>query len=342
MLTCRAGACDMKQTNEYSGVDLVKWLMALCVIALHTEPLHAVCEGIGLSMYYSVVDCAVPYFFIASGFFLGLKLKRKPDSSLSAIKSMLIRMLGLYAVWSVVYLPLAIADYVAGGLTPVQAVINYVIWFFAVGEHYNSWMLWYLLATIYALVYVWLCTRWNIAVEKQVCLGAIVTLVVLILRLVTSAQDVLPVQSEQLLRLMELGGQNGRLVFGFFYIPLGMLLAKHPMQRQKSIVIMVTAFLLSCLCMKREIKAFLVIPCAMSLFSWSAQLHLPTRMLWYRLRKHSTVIYFIHMYVWTAYYMLVYRGKIFGPDSFVVTAVVSEIIACIWCLMVEKQNKQAI
>ena len=45
------------------------------------------------------------------------------------------------------------------------------------------------------------------------------------------------------------------------------------------------------------------------------------------MRKMSTMIYFIHMYIWTAFYMLAYGEKTYGCTSFVVTTLISSAIA---------------
>ena len=44
----------------------------------------------------------------------------------------------------------------------------------------------------------------------------------------------------------------------------------------------------------------------------------------------STIIYLIHMYVWTIYYVFAYDGKTFGIDSFIYTSIVSLIISIIY------------
>lgn len=45
------------------------------------------------------------------------------------------------------------------------------------------------------------------------------------------------------------------------------------------------------------------------------------------MRKTSTYIYLIHMYVWTIYYMIAYGQKTYGIDCFLVTSIVSIVIS---------------
>lgn len=54
------------------------------------------------------------------------------------------------------------------------------------------------------------------------------------------------------------------------------------------------------------------------------------------MRKISTIVYFIHMYAWTGYYMLVYGTKTYGIDTFIATSVISVLISGAWILIKSK------
>ena len=62
-------ALASKQASNNS-IDLVKLLMAVCVVAIHTEPLINCNNSFVQSICDSIVRCAVPFFFLASGFLL--------------------------------------------------------------------------------------------------------------------------------------------------------------------------------------------------------------------------------------------------------------------------------
>lgn len=76
------------------------------------------------------------------------------DSDISPAKKQLIKIIKLYVKWSAIYLPLAIYDYWHTGISPLKAVILYIRNFLLGGMHYNSWQLWYLLSTIYGLLFI--------------------------------------------------------------------------------------------------------------------------------------------------------------------------------------------
>lgn len=62
--------------KNYCGIDLIKFFMAIIVVAIHTHPLEHCSNEILIRIYNSIVSSAVPFFFISSGFLLGSKLKK--------------------------------------------------------------------------------------------------------------------------------------------------------------------------------------------------------------------------------------------------------------------------
>ena len=48
--------------------------MAIAGVAIHTHPLENCTSGDLLKIYEIMVNMAVPFFFLASGYFLGMKM----------------------------------------------------------------------------------------------------------------------------------------------------------------------------------------------------------------------------------------------------------------------------
>lgn len=69
---------------------------------------------------------------------------------------------------------------------------------------------------------------------------------------------------------------------------------------------------------------------AIGLFGIVKSINLPDATIYPYMRKMSTVIYFIHMYVWSFYYKIVYGEKTYGMDSFLATALISLVISGIY------------
>ena len=166
-------------TRKYNAIDLWKFIMAFFVVALHVNPL----EGCTITVVNRMYDCfaamAVPFFFLAAGFLLAKKLQYpiQYEESDQIIKGYIKRMLKLYLMWSVVYFPLAVFHYMVEKRRPLTAVLAYIRGLVFVGEHYNSWQLWYLLSTIYALLFVLLLLKNKQSIERIACIGFVIFLI---------------------------------------------------------------------------------------------------------------------------------------------------------------------
>jgi len=56
--------------KKYNSIDIVKWIMAIFVIAIHTHPFNNIDNDIFLLIYNYIMKSAVPFFFMASSFLL--------------------------------------------------------------------------------------------------------------------------------------------------------------------------------------------------------------------------------------------------------------------------------
>lgn len=58
-------------TRRYNSLDILKIIMAVCVIATHTQPLYGYNNEIVTRLYDSIVGIANPIFFLSTGFLIG-------------------------------------------------------------------------------------------------------------------------------------------------------------------------------------------------------------------------------------------------------------------------------
>ena len=110
----------MKQV--YNGVDIVKFLGALCVMTY-----HALASAFGLEwrwflLEHSIFRLAVPFFFVASGFFLGKKVRKNPEKRRAYFGAYLKRLAFLYAVWGSPAIALDLAYGINDGMSILQAL----------------------------------------------------------------------------------------------------------------------------------------------------------------------------------------------------------------------------
>lgn len=328
---------------NYNSIDLGKFVMALCVIAIHTYPLQNCTNPVILAVYDSFMEAAVPFFCLATGYLLAVRMQWPYHSqeSIEVIRNYLFKIIKLYFIWSAIYFPLAIYEYIVTGRPVMLSVINYVQGLVFIGEHYNSWMLWYLLSAIYALVFILICLRCRVSPYMILVAGIIFLFIGAGLDVLMTSEAVLPVFLQQLQKIISYTIANGRILRVAFYIPCGMVLARKKTNLWISGIVFFAAFAGRCLIGSVFIKSILVAVYAVALFAVTVRINLKNSEWYPILRKMSTVMYFIHMYVWTFYYFIMYMhlGKTnYGADSFFVTTVICLAIACAYICIRDKDG----
>ena len=149
------------QKSNSLTIDICKFLGAYMVVAIHTTPWNLFGTGAFNTVYLNFIYCAVPCFFMASGYLLAGRMEwpLTAKDNLPKVAHAFFKMLKLYLLWSLAYLPLAIFDYRRSGLGVREAAIRYIKGLVFSGEHYGSWMLWYMISAIYALGIIYLLLK---------------------------------------------------------------------------------------------------------------------------------------------------------------------------------------
>lgn len=65
-----------RSKKVYSSVDIAKLIFCLCIVCLHAQDYYTFQSDIVWFIRQFVFRTAVPFFFVASGYFLGIKLKK--------------------------------------------------------------------------------------------------------------------------------------------------------------------------------------------------------------------------------------------------------------------------
>ena len=183
------------------------------------------------------------------------------------------------------------------------------------GQQYNSWMLWYLLATVYGFALLWI--MYHFLWKAQWISGTMLLLFLLgawiddlacggstglIWKLVTKARDII--------------GEE-RIFSGGIYLYLGILLASQ--KRRSSLVwcgvIFVTGFVgeMLILGMAGNICLLLV---STALFSLILSIQLKDRPCYGVMCHMSTMIYFTHLMVWEVFLHPCLRHENRGASAF--------------------------
>ena len=133
----------------FKGIHAMKLIMAYLVVAIHTTDWSLM----------GLLDTAVPFFFLVSGFFLFRKLGGTRAEDLTVIRSWIGKTLQMYLLWTLIYLPFTFIGFHRDGLPLTSAIALFLRNLVLVGENYLSWPLWYLLAMVWGGILIWLM-RW--------------------------------------------------------------------------------------------------------------------------------------------------------------------------------------
>lgn len=325
-------------------LDLVKFLMAICVVAIHTNPLEHVESKMVLSVYDTVVSLAVPFFFLCSGYLAARKMNGDFNSRENAgiVKKTLMRILKMYLVWSLIYFPLAVYGYRLSGSSVKDSIIDYIKGLVFVGEHYNSYPLWYLLSTVYACLFILIIYKLGGSHKTVVGLGFAVVLIAFATSHLVAFEGNLPKVLDLYASVVRHTTINGRIFFGLFYFPFGMSLGKKEIPLPIAIILFAAGFIGRCIFIDNIFISYIfLLMCSVGFFSLVLRVNLKDSKVFFSLRKSSTIVYLIHMYVWTAFYLLVYHQKEFGAIPFAATAALSIMISYLYIFAVKKQRNKA-
>lgn len=134
--------------TQIIGFDILKLILALLVVAIHCW-VESYSKGL-----YSVCILAVPCFFIMSGFLL-----EKHSDSITHYRRYIRKVLQMYIVWVLVYLPFSIYEMFVSGKPYSESLYWYARNVFISGDLYQGWQLWYLLALLQVSITVYLLRK---------------------------------------------------------------------------------------------------------------------------------------------------------------------------------------
>lgn len=138
--------------RNYS-IDLIKFFAILSVLVIHIFPKD---NQIGLFILDNVSRFAVPFFFTASGYFFGKKMKNNRDSK-RAFTRYIIKLLKLYLCWLFFYIVIDVLMTSIGTGNPRRELKEYINHFtfpdlVYYGKGTSGYQLWFLTALIWSFV----------------------------------------------------------------------------------------------------------------------------------------------------------------------------------------------
>ena len=137
------------------AIDIFKFIVAILVITIHTEPLAEISETADFILVHIIARVAVPFFIVCTGFFIGKRIIFESNriSNLKEARIVILKsswkIFKLYLICSLIYLILSIPNWIATGWFSIKAFIDWGISFFLYGSYFH---LWYLMEVCYALL----------------------------------------------------------------------------------------------------------------------------------------------------------------------------------------------
>lgn len=128
--------------TQYRGIDVLKFIMALFVVVVHTHPLYKINDALNFLTADVMARTAVPFFFVVTGFLLEKKIGSANVSTKEVVGGYMRKILGLYFIWTIIYLPIIICDKILDSEESlVYCLFTVVRDFLFVGSYSHLWYL---------------------------------------------------------------------------------------------------------------------------------------------------------------------------------------------------------
>ena len=198
----------------YPRIDKARWLLAYLILVIHFRPLSAFDPSVDFASAQVVARIAVPFYFMATGFFIDYAQKDK-------VKAWLKNILRLTLIWSMIYLPFRLSSYFSGQANILMDILH-------LGIHVH---LWYLPASIFAVMSLGYLLK-HISIRKILFLGFTLYVIGLFGDAYYGFSSFLGIETwvDAYLTLFETT-RNG-LFFGLFFVSLGHAFRLKPLNIQ--------------------------------------------------------------------------------------------------------------
>lgn len=301
------------RATGYAGVDLARFLCALLVIGIHVYPFgntgDAVLSELNFLTQVWLGRLSVPFFFLCSGFFLFRGSDFRPDK----VRTYLKKLLRLYLLWTVLYLPLIFSQIIlVHPQGPGAGLLRVIRDLFLRGSYHH---LWYLHGALVAVAIVGFLREKGISFGKMLPFALVLFLAGLPTQtyfgILMRLRERLPFvwMIWEIYEQLFVTVRNG--VFeGFLYVALGAWLGESGFRLSsgKALAGFLTSMALALaeLLVSRHLRwmreydlFFFQIPAAFFLFCLASQLKLKESTCWPHLRSLANITYFTHVWVYT-------------------------------------------
>lgn len=335
----------MGKKRQYNGLDVVKVCLAVLVASRHMIQIFYPAESkwrLVIGAWLS--NLAVPVFFITAGFFLFSKTERQsPGEGRVSVLKYCKRIVKLYLLWSVIYLPIDYLNWVNGGRQEgAAAILNYLQSFFFCS---TTVQLWYLPALAVAVILVWAAYCKGLKVWQILAVGGILFAVGCISDNWYFNQR-LPMGLQRLLGLYFryfMTVRNG-VFYGVFFVALGLWFAKN--KREIPLLCSLAGTAVFVALMLWEVRrcsntnmVFASAPAAFCLFAAASSIRWKDRQIYIRLRVVSEWVYLSHVYFFHLYAITAGWNPLPATKKGITVSILVPMLLFAWCMACLSERK---
>ncbi len=290
--------------KSYNGLDLFKFIMAIFVVILHAQPMSDISYNVNYALSYGLTRLAVPFFFVASGFLLYRKMDL--DSlNVAKIRQYLRHIIRLYAIWTVIYLPIVVYSMLKSDKNIWREVLVFMRNTIVSGSYFQ---LWFLQALVVVAIIVSALIYFRISAKRIfIVTGFLYAVALLGMGYYWIFDYFFPEGSMgyslfHLLKKVFVTPRNG-IFFApiFFFMGAYFSRCNVVVKNVKSIILGLFVGLMLEVMLgsfygfngKSDVYIFLV-PLTFYVFCYARNLRLPDSPIWIYLRKQSMYIFYIH------------------------------------------------
>jgi serine/alanine racemase len=342
-ISTKALSLSENRTKHYNCIDLIKFICALFVVSIHVSPFASYNSFINYGLKNYIARIAVPFFFVASGYFLFRKTSYERFDKKIAL-TYVRRIFRIYVIWTIIYFPWVLKNSILVDEIGIRhGFLNWMKHFFLTGSFSH---LWYLNATIIATLILIFCISKKIRIKTIMCIATVLYVVGLIPQTYSILLNplcnikVVWMFLDGLQRTIETT-RNG-LFFGFLFMGIGMVFAYKPivMKYRTAVVgfgvsmmlFLIEAFAVNELGWARENDMYIcLVPVVFFLFYIVSHIEIKDNLIYTHLRKLGSLIFYLHLFIYYSMenilsYIGINNSLIYYGIIVLITIIVSECI----------------
>lgn len=324
----------MKENNM---INITKFILSIFVIAIHTH-LSSNFDNYYIVRFIDIItQIAVPFFFITTGYFIGIKIFTKNKLNNQA-ESVIIKnrnkLLKLYIIFTIIYFPLSLIEYFSNGNSLIFNILLYIRGFVFVGQHFNSYMLWYLLSGFYGLLLIQLLLKKK-NLNLILIVGVILFLIGIGIDLLVLNESIFNGCWHYVIKLITLVIPDGRILTSVLFFTIGIYISQNKIKTNNLIIMLLLLLMILIqffvnIYISKIINVFVCTGLFILIVSYCPKKEFKSQIF----RFLSTDLYFWHMYIWTfLYYFVVGKSNQYSCKIFFLTTLFSIIFSIVHYLI---------